>query len=352
MAKEHEKKSGQSRSVKLSRELAKIPIDKYRLAEDGRKWKAISRDRMGLAEFLGKHGDGDGTRIFVSIQTMMLHFGWSRRKVCYLLEDLRVLLLLEDTPNYSSAKHHRTRVRQLNVAAFLARTPDPLPPKPDQDSGSGNGSRVQDTNGQECKIESQECKIDEGVQNSGVQDSHAGVHNTQTGVHDSTQGVQDRGSGVHSNDAHNRHLTDTQTVTTDRHLTDTQNRAAETAALGVQIIALPEWVPVPQWVEFLKFRKQHKKPLNHYAQEIALKQLSQLRADCNDPAAVLEQSILNSWPGLYPVKPDPNTRDRRILEAFGVTKRRIIGPAGRTTEDHIERMRKNAITLGLKPPSE
>jgi hypothetical protein len=178
-------KSHRSKSLKLSRELAKIPVEKYRLAEDGRKWKAISHDRMGLAGFLGVHGDGDGTRIFLSIKTMMLHFKWSHGKVCYLLEDLRELLLLEDTPNYS---HHGTRIRQMNLAAFLDRPePPPLPgpkprkpkpPKSNPDSGAGDTTGVQHTNGQESNIASKESNIDTGVQDSGVQHSEAGVQDT------------------------------------------------------------------------------------------------------------------------------------------------------------------------------
>lgn len=38
-------------SVKLSRELAKLPIEKYRLPKDGRKWQAVARNRMMLADF-------------------------------------------------------------------------------------------------------------------------------------------------------------------------------------------------------------------------------------------------------------------------------------------------------------
>jgi hypothetical protein len=177
-------KSRRSKSVKLSRELAKIPVGKYRLEEDGRKWKAICHDRMGLAGFLGVHGDGDGTRIFLSIKTMMQHFKWSHGKLCYLLEDLRELLLLEDTPNYS---HHGTRIRQMNLAAFLDRPEPPLPdpkprkpkpPKPDSDSGAGDTAGVQHTNGKESNIGTKESNIGTGEQDAGVQHSEAGVQDT------------------------------------------------------------------------------------------------------------------------------------------------------------------------------
>jgi hypothetical protein len=59
-----------SRSLKLSRDLRGIPVDRYRLPSDGRKWKVIARERMALAEWLSTYGDGDGSRIFPSVESM------------------------------------------------------------------------------------------------------------------------------------------------------------------------------------------------------------------------------------------------------------------------------------------
>lgn len=70
-------------SIKLSRELARISIEKYRMAKDGRKWSAAARNRMSLAEFLATFGDADGSRIFVSVRTMAEKFGWSESKTYF-----------------------------------------------------------------------------------------------------------------------------------------------------------------------------------------------------------------------------------------------------------------------------
>jgi len=112
--------SEKAKSRKLSRELAAIPIERYRMWKDGRKWKAVAGERMSLAEFLGNHADGDGSRVYPAISTMMRKFGWCHGKVCYLLDDLRELRLLEDTPNYSGPQFHRTRIRKMNLDVFLA----------------------------------------------------------------------------------------------------------------------------------------------------------------------------------------------------------------------------------------
>jgi hypothetical protein len=162
-----------ARSLKLSRDLREVPVELYRLPTDGRKWKAVARERMALAEWLSTYGDADGTRIWPSVGSMVLHFGWSRGKVFYLLADLKKLKLLDGEPagrrgGARTAKdprgaltgEHGTRKRRMNLAAFL-------------------GAEVQDSE-------------------AGVQDS-AGAE------------VQHSRAEVQSNVGHNRHLTDTKT---------------------------------------------------------------------------------------------------------------------------------------------
>lgn len=105
--------------LKLSRDLAKVPVEAYRLPEDGRKWKSIARDRMALAEWLARHGNGDGSQIFPSTGSMTRHFGWARGKTFYLLGDLSKLALLESTEHLT--REHGTRIRRMNLPAFLSR---------------------------------------------------------------------------------------------------------------------------------------------------------------------------------------------------------------------------------------
>jgi hypothetical protein len=146
------------RPLRLSRDLGKVPVENYRLAKDGRKWRAIARDRMSLAEWLAIHGDGDGSRIFPSVGSMTRHFGWSRSKTFYLLDDLKTLGLLERDPDGQKLTgEHGTRIRRMDLAAFL------------------RGAEVQDS---------------QASPGAGVQDSRAEVQ---------------------SNVGHNRHLTDTKT---------------------------------------------------------------------------------------------------------------------------------------------
>lgn len=162
-----------ARPLRLSRDLRNVPLNRYRLPKDGRKWKTVARERMALAEWLATHGDADGSRIYPSEKSMSRHFGWSRRKTFYLLADLAELNLLVSDGRLTS--EHGTRVRRINLSAFL-------------------GPGVQDSSRREVQ----------SAVAAGVQDSRAGV----PGVQDSrAAGVQDSGPGVHSNVAHNRHQT-------------------------------------------------------------------------------------------------------------------------------------------------
>jgi len=105
-----------SRPLRLSRDLREIPVHNYRLPKDRRKWKAIARERMALAEWLATHGDADGSNIFPGVTRMMDHFGWSRGKLFYLLADLKELCLLESE---GLRRERGPRVRRMNLQAFL-----------------------------------------------------------------------------------------------------------------------------------------------------------------------------------------------------------------------------------------
>jgi hypothetical protein len=65
---------------------------------------------------------------------------------------------------------------------------------------------------------------------------------------------------------------------------------------------LPDWVPLEAFNEFVLMRKKIRKPLTPYAVELAVKTLDRLRKEGNDPKEVLEQSIFNSWQGLFELK--------------------------------------------------
>ena len=90
-----------------------------------------------------------------------------------------------------------------------------------------------------------------------------------------------------------------------------QYRAQKTAPVGSkkkrpkEILILPEWLPESAWSDFIEFRKSiPRSPFNLQAQKLALRKLEELREQGHDPVEVINQSILNGWKGLFPLKQD------------------------------------------------
>lgn len=67
-------------------------------------------------------------------------------------------------------------------------------------------------------------------------------------------------------------------------------------------IVLPEWIKPEDWAAFINERKGSKKPMSAEAQRRAIGVLEKLRAEGNDPAAVINQSIVSGWMGLFALK--------------------------------------------------
>lgn len=67
-------------------------------------------------------------------------------------------------------------------------------------------------------------------------------------------------------------------------------------------IAVPDWVPAVSWKAFVQHRKDIRKPLTANAAELAIAELEKLKAQGHEPAAVINQSIVSRWAGLFPLK--------------------------------------------------
>lgn len=86
----------------------------------------------------------------------------------------------------------------------------------------------------------------------------------------------------------------------DQGKTATRKRAAP-------VVALPEWLDPEAWAAFVDHRRKIKAPMTDRAAELAVAELGKLRAAGHDPRAVIHQSILNGWRGLFAPK-DSNDR--------------------------------------------
>lgn len=66
-------------------------------------------------------------------------------------------------------------------------------------------------------------------------------------------------------------------------------------------LKLPDWLDSEVWENFVAFRKEKKSALSDHAKKLAFTKLAELREAGHDPVAVIEQSILNGWKGLFEV---------------------------------------------------
>lgn len=65
---------------------------------------------------------------------------------------------------------------------------------------------------------------------------------------------------------------------------------------------MPDWVPGDAWAGYIDMRKRIKKPMTTRAMELAMIKLADLMRAGSDPKAVLDQSTMNSWQGLFEIK--------------------------------------------------
>lgn len=68
--------------------------------------------------------------------------------------------------------------------------------------------------------------------------------------------------------------------------------------------------PQPQFKAWIEMRRKIGKAPTDFAVKLALGKLERLRDQGFDPSEVLDQSTLNSWPGLYPVREDRTASGR------------------------------------------
>jgi uncharacterized protein YdaU (DUF1376 family) len=72
---------------------------------------------------------------------------------------------------------------------------------------------------------------------------------------------------------------------------------------AVVSIKIPEKINPETWASYLEMRQQIKKPAGIKAQELIIKKLLKMGGDIN---AILEQSIMNSWQGVFELKTGGN----------------------------------------------
>jgi hypothetical protein len=81
-------------------------------------------------------------------------------------------------------------------------------------------------------------------------------------------------------------------------------------------LLVPDWLPAEAWAAFVAHRKALRKPLTAQAAKLAIAKVDELRRQGHEPQAVLEQSILAGWQGLFPLRPEAKKPDGGLDAIF------------------------------------
>jgi hypothetical protein len=71
-------------------------------------------------------------------------------------------------------------------------------------------------------------------------------------------------------------------------------------------VVIPDWIPEEAWDNWISFRKA-KGGITEHAKNLCISNLEKLRQQGHDPVAVINQSIMQGWAGLFPLRPDDQT---------------------------------------------
>ena len=95
------------------------------------------------------------------------------------------------------------------------------------------------------------------------------------------------------------------------------------------MIDLPEWVSPEVWKAFEEMRKLRKKPMTDYARQKIVNRLLAIFQETGDhPDDILDQSTVNAWQGVWPIKKSfEETKDEIVRkEARAGTGPVIVAP--------------------------
>jgi len=115
------------------------------------------------------------------------------------------------------------------------------------------------------------------------------------------------------------------------------NIAAHSAAIYVVRggIRVPDEIRPEVWDAYEEMRKKIRKPMTVYAKKLIIKKLLTMS---DDPNEVLEQSIMNAWQGVFPlrvieggngVSAAPPKKSLGLCRSDGCNKLGIIGQGGK-----------------------
>lgn len=134
--------------------------------------------------------------------------------------------------------------------------------------------------------------------------------------------------------------------------------------------SLPSDIPVEAWNDYIDMRIKVRKPMTDKAKQMAITQLYAFREQGYDMAGVLQQSVFNSWQGLFAIKgvvPHPpseikksltitdigedNDDNRGLMKIFSMMQKKHGDGIMRSWINPIRIKNKNCAMLTFQTPS-
>lgn len=85
------------------------------------------------------------------------------------------------------------------------------------------------------------------------------------------------------------------------------------------VLPLPDWLPLSDWNDYLEMRnKKGKGKATNRAKQLVIIKLDELRRSGQDPGAILQQSIINSWTSVFEIKGNYNANKTGFTSEYRV----------------------------------
>jgi len=92
------------------------------------------------------------------------------------------------------------------------------------------------------------------------------------------------------------------------------NNKKDLKTKAASAFSLPDWIPLENWNHFSEMRKRLRKPMTDRAMALIVTELYKLKSRGNDPGAVLDQSVRNSWQDVYELKGEQHGTNRQVTQ--------------------------------------
>lgn len=81
-----------------------------------------------------------------------------------------------------------------------------------------------------------------------------------------------------------------------------QSKVNKSKVNNIDTVEIPEWIDKTIWDSFLEMRRVKKAFPTIHAQKLIIKELDKFRTNGDNPNDVLNQSVMNNWTGVFPLK--------------------------------------------------